>query len=146
MAHASRHGARHLRKVMDVTEQLEDQDQRLASRRVADALREKIMTGELAVGTYLPTFADLATTYEVAKNTAIAAVRILREEGLVNHRPNARASVRNRQETIDTSEELRRLRVELADLQTQVRQAGVTLASVEGRISEVVSRLSALGT
>lgn len=145
MAHASRHGARHPRIVGSVTEQLEDQDQRLASRRVADALRGEIEDGTYAVGAQLPTFVQLARQYDVAKNTAMAAVRILREEGLVNHRPNARASVRDPRDVTDVGEELRRLRAELMDLQGQVRQAGSSLAAVESRMSEVVARLTAIG-
>lgn len=55
----------------------------LPSRRVAAVLREAITNGELAPGAKLPSERVLATEYDVARNTAREAVRLLADEGLV---------------------------------------------------------------
>jgi DNA-binding FadR family transcriptional regulator len=127
-----------------VDQQGEDPDQRVASRVVADALRAEIDAGVFKVGDALPTSRQLAQEYGVARNTAMAAVRVLRDEGLVTDRPNARAVVRDRKGQANRQHELRALRAELGDLRSQIRQAGANLAAVDDRLSEVVARLSAL--
>lgn len=53
------------------------------SRRIADDLRRKIETGELAPGARLPSERELAARYGAARNTAREAARLLAEEGLV---------------------------------------------------------------
>lgn len=50
---------------------------------VADVIARKIETGEYAPGQRLPSADDLAELYEIAPNTAIKALRLLRERGLV---------------------------------------------------------------
>lgn len=122
----------------------EDRSKRPASRRVADELRSAIESGVYPVGTALPGYRQLATRYGVAVNTAMAAVRLLREEGLVDHRPNAGNYVRDRRAQPAAEQDLGALRAELAELQRQLRQAGVNLAAIEQRLSEVVVRLRAL--
>jgi hypothetical protein len=74
----------------------------------------------------------------------MAAVRLLRDEGYVTHRPNARAYVRDRTGAVDAAHEIRALRVELGELRSQVRQTGANLDAIDERLSEVVVRLSAL--
>lgn len=51
---------------------------------VADDIAARIEAGELAPGARLPSEADLATEFGVAKMTARRAVRELRERGLVH--------------------------------------------------------------
>ncbi|WP_156753522.1 GntR family transcriptional regulator [Actinokineospora pegani] len=58
-------------------------DQVPASRRVAAALRARIESGELAAGALLPSERTLAEDFDVARNTAREAVRLLTDEGLV---------------------------------------------------------------
>lgn len=58
-------------------------DHRPPSRVIADDLRNKIESGELAPGAQLPSERDLAATYGTARNTAREATRILSEAGLV---------------------------------------------------------------
>jgi GntR family transcriptional regulator len=53
------------------------------SRMIADDLRNKIESGELAPGAKLPSERELAEQYGTARNTAREAVRILTEAGLV---------------------------------------------------------------
>lgn len=131
-----------LRGVVD--ESSNEDDKRPASRRIADELRSAIVSGTYPMGTALPPYRQIAADYHVAVNTAMAAVRLLRDEGLVTGKPNAANYVRDQANDNDAEHELRALRAELRDLQTQVRQAGSHLAIVEARLSEVVARLSSL--
>ncbi|WP_460397848.1 GntR family transcriptional regulator [Actinophytocola sediminis] len=55
----------------------------LPSRRIADAIRELITTGELAPGDKLPSERELAGRFGTARNTAREAIRLLTEEALV---------------------------------------------------------------
>ncbi len=50
---------------------------------IADILREKITSGELAPGAAMPSEEDLVTEYKVSRVTARKAMGILKEEGLV---------------------------------------------------------------
>lgn len=50
---------------------------------VADRLRERIAAGEFPPGSQLPTGRELADEYKVAPNTVLAAIRQLRDEGVV---------------------------------------------------------------
>jgi len=54
-----------------------------ASRQVAAALREAIDSGEFQPGDRLPSEREIATTHQVARNTAREAIRQLSEAGLV---------------------------------------------------------------
>jgi GntR family transcriptional regulator len=51
--------------------------------RVVDAITEQINSGALAPGDKLPTYAQLADQYFVSVSTAQAALRILRDRGLI---------------------------------------------------------------
>ncbi|MET8310914.1 winged helix-turn-helix domain-containing protein [Micromonospora sp. NPDC005173] len=51
--------------------------------RVVNAITEQIESGELTPGDKLPTYAQLAEQYKVSVSTAQAALRILRDRGLV---------------------------------------------------------------
>lgn len=50
---------------------------------VADAVAARIAKGQLKPGLPIPSEKDLQDEYEVARGTARAAVRLLRERGLV---------------------------------------------------------------
>jgi len=54
--------------------------------RIAGALRSEIASGELEVGTQLPTIAALAIRYKVAPVTVRESFRLLSEEGLIRGR------------------------------------------------------------
>lgn len=62
-------------------------DVRDAQTRIADELRERIMSGAVALGGTIPPYSELAATYEVSMATAQRAVAILRQEGLVTTAP-----------------------------------------------------------
>jgi len=56
-------------------------------RHIADDLRSKIATGELAPNVKLPTEGDLSDQYEASRNTVREAIRRLTDEGLLESRP-----------------------------------------------------------
>lgn len=127
-----------------MTEQERRGQQKTVSRRVADALRAEIESGAWPVGEPLPPYRQIAAEHSVATNTAMAAVRLLVDEGLVTPRPNATGVVRDRSEDRAPHEELQALRIELADLRSDVRAAGASLATVESRLAAVADRLRRL--
>ncbi|MEV4412146.1 GntR family transcriptional regulator [Catellatospora sp. NPDC049609] len=65
-----------------------------AYRRVADRLRELILSGELAEGARLPSLREIASRYGVATSIATRALDVLRTDGLVVSRPGAGTYVR----------------------------------------------------
>jgi DNA-binding GntR family transcriptional regulator len=54
---------------------------------LAMILESKITSGALGPGARVPSITDLKGTYDVGKNTAIRALRELRDKGLVEVRP-----------------------------------------------------------
>ena len=66
------------------------------SRRIADALRQAILSGELAAGAKLPSERSLAQSYGAARNTARQAIAILQAEGLVEAQHGRGVFVRRR--------------------------------------------------
>lgn len=56
---------------------------------IAGGLRSRILFGDLAPGEQLPSQHELAGQYEVARATVQAALRVLREEGLIVSRKGA---------------------------------------------------------
>lgn len=121
-----------------------DDDSRLTSRRIADQIRSQIEAGAYAVGTALPPIRALAADHGAAVNTALAALRLLVDQGYAVHRPNAGYYVRDRSAVSDEGQEIRTLRAELGELRTQVREASGNLAAIELRLSsltDVVDRL-----
>jgi len=63
-------------------------------RRLADALRAAIASGELSVGTRLPTERSLALSLAVSRATAVAAYDQLRDEGWVDRRQGSGTWIR----------------------------------------------------
>lgn len=122
----------------------EDDGKRFASRRVADELKADIDAGTYEVGVALPSYRQIAADRGVAVNTAMAAVRLLAEEGYVTSKPNAGSYVRDRTNQADPEQELRALRAELGELRSQVRQAGGQLAAIDSRLSDIAARLEDL--
>lgn len=115
-------------------------DNRPASKRLADVLLARIDAGDYEPGDALPTYRQLATEFDVAVNTALAAVRILRDRGAVSIRPNAGARVRDRSEDLDPAAELHSLRDEVADLQSEAQRVSAGLARVQERLNEVAEQ------
>jgi DNA-binding GntR family transcriptional regulator len=53
---------------------------------VAAAIEARIKSGELAPGSRVPSITDLMGTYDVGKNTAIRAMTVLKDRGLIESR------------------------------------------------------------
>lgn len=70
--------------------------QRPAYLLIAGELRERIQSGELPPGARLPTLAELCVTYEVSDIVVRHAIRVLRDEGLVQTRRGGGTVVRRR--------------------------------------------------
>lgn len=115
-------------------------DERLESRRLANALRAQI--GQEATyppGAKLPSYRQLVAEYAVARNTVGVALRLLESEGLVEIRRGSGAYVRNpddvhpaqpddlRAELRELNERLDRTKRELAAAQTSVANLLKTL-------------------
>jgi GntR family transcriptional regulator len=64
--------------------------------RIADELRARIVSGELAVGDRLPSIPDITREYGVARNTAAAVLDVLVSEGHATARPGSGTYVRAR--------------------------------------------------
>ncbi|ROT25619.1 GntR family transcriptional regulator [Micromonospora sp. HM5-17] len=60
-----------------------DDDSRPPYQQLADSLRDGIGRGEFPPGSQLPSIAELAERHQVAKGTVQAALRVLRDSGLV---------------------------------------------------------------
>ncbi len=61
---------------------------------IADELRAKIDSGELAPGDKIPGEKELIATYEVSRDTAWKALQVLRDQGLTESRQGAPTRVR----------------------------------------------------
>ncbi|GGO70636.1 GntR family transcriptional regulator [Nonomuraea cavernae] len=52
-------------------------------RQIANALRERITSGDIPPGRRIPSMVELEAEYEVARDTIRKAVQVLKDEGLV---------------------------------------------------------------
>ncbi|MFC7382842.1 GntR family transcriptional regulator [Sphaerisporangium rhizosphaerae] len=52
-------------------------------RQIANALRERIMSGDIPPGRRIPSLVELEAQFEVARDTLRKAVKVLKDEGLV---------------------------------------------------------------
>lgn len=52
-------------------------------RRIAADLRSRIESGDLKPGEQVPSASELCDTYGVSRNTALRALKLLRDEGLI---------------------------------------------------------------
>ncbi|MEU6412993.1 GntR family transcriptional regulator [Microbispora sp. NPDC046933] len=77
---------------------LDPDDPRPPYKQVANALRAAILTRRFEPGEKLPSGAELASTYGVARMTVQQAIRLLRDEGLVVSRQGSGVFVRERTE------------------------------------------------
>jgi GntR family transcriptional regulator len=64
--------------------------------KIANALRDRILSGELEPGAKLPSETELAKEHEVVRNTAARAIKQLRSEGLITSAQGAVSRVRSR--------------------------------------------------
>lgn len=139
--HCQPHVSRRIEYADHVVAEDVQEDKRPASRRVADALQRQIDAGELAPGDPLPTYRQLASEHDVAVNTAMTAVRLLRDAGAVTIRPNAGAHVRDQSDDVDLVAEINQARTEIADLRSLAQQVSTALAKLETRFTDLADRV-----
>jgi DNA-binding transcriptional regulator YhcF (GntR family) len=112
---------------------LTDQIGRPAYQKIADELREQIAAGDLPVGAAVPSTAQLSSRYKVSVTVVRAAIRELREEGLVIGQPGKAVYVKATPEHVATERvqlegvaaEVKQLRAELADVTREVDAAAI---------------------
>ncbi len=129
-----------LGRVVRVTTSTDPEDKRPASHRVADALLSRIQAGEFRPGDPLPTYRSLAGEYEVAVNTALSAVRLLRDRGAVSIKANAGAQVRDSSEDVNLSAELMQTKEELTGLREDAQRLEASLSELEARMAALAER------
>lgn len=110
---------------------------RFASHRLAGVLRTEISSGACPPGSRIPSYRQLREAYQVALNTAQAAIRMLAAEGLVDIRPARGAYVRDNTPGGDD----RTLRGELADLRAALQRTKDQLGAAESMVAALLSRL-----
>jgi GntR family transcriptional regulator len=120
------------------------------SRRIADKLREAIVSGTFGPGAKLPSERELARSYGTARNTARQAIAILQAEGLVEAEHGRGVFVRRRPPLLRLSHDryARRHREAgrapfRAEVEAQGRQARVEVTSISPVLAPgwVASRL-----
>lgn len=57
------------------------------SRQIANAIRERIESGEIPPGRRIPSYTELEAEFPVARDTVRKAVQLLKDEGLVETAP-----------------------------------------------------------
>jgi DNA-binding GntR family transcriptional regulator len=110
-----------------------DQIGRPAYQRIADELREKIAAGDLSVGDAIPSTSKLSGSYRVSVTVVRAAIRELRQEGLVVGQPGKAVYVRATPENVaheraqleDVAAEVKYLRAELANMAERVAPSAI---------------------
>lgn len=120
---------------------MEQKEERLGSRQLADQLRAAIDRGEHEPGEQLPSYRDLAAKYGLAINTVRDAVRLLSQQGLVVVQQGRGAFVAERTEE-PLAETVRAARAELEDVRKRLRATADELSDVERRLSDVVDRIA----
>jgi DNA-binding transcriptional regulator YhcF (GntR family) len=124
-----------------VTDDVQTDDKRPASKRVADELLARIDAGTYAVGDRLPTVRQITEEFGVAQNTAHATVKLLRDAGAITGKPNSVARVRDRSVEIDPAEEVQAARASLADLRSELQRLDADAAKVDDRLANLADRL-----
>ncbi|MFI0806357.1 GntR family transcriptional regulator [Streptomyces echinatus] len=101
--------------------------------RIRRKLKGEILSGVYPQGAYLPSSGELGEIYGVNKNTVLRALRMLRDEGLIDFGRGRGAVVVHSQQKVglaEISEQLRRV-VNLADL------SGIPRAAVVAAIQRI---------
>jgi len=121
--------------------------------RIAQALHARIASGSVAVGETLPTEAVLCRKYGVSRYTARAALRQLRDAGLITRRPRAGSTVAAARSgaafslELGSAEDLLRYATEtrfLIEQRQYIRAAGADLAALECRRGQEWIKLSGI--
>jgi GntR family transcriptional regulator len=102
---------------------IDPNDPRPPYQQIADDLRRAIGEGELRPGERMPSSREFATSYGVAPMTVHQAIRVLRDEGLVNSWQGRGVFVRSEsdaEQSIDLSAQLQETRQRVDDLSSRI--------------------------
>jgi DNA-binding GntR family transcriptional regulator len=72
---------------------------------ISQVIRDRIMSGQLPVGSTVPSTREIQKEFEVAGATATKALKVLAEEGLTDTRPGLRATVKSNTQTYKRAED-----------------------------------------
>src|SRR5215467_14623465 len=104
-------------------------------RQIADDLRGKIDSGEIAHGAQLPTEIELMDAYNASRNTVRDAIKLLTTRGLVEPRPGQGTFVIDRINpfvtTLTGSPDAQESRIYIAEVEQGGRTPSVTTPRVE---------------
>jgi DNA-binding GntR family transcriptional regulator len=118
-------------------------DRRKQYVRIADEIRRDIASGRYAVGEALPSVADLAARFGVAKMTISNAMAALRDEGLIQTRQGSPSVVLSTPGEADDEAEGHSEEFEIISAQLQQLQAIVK--RISARMDELDERTKDLG-
>ena len=117
-------------------------DRRKQYVRIADEIRRDITSGRYAVGDPLPSVADLATRFGVAKMTISNAIATLRDEGLIQTRQGSPSIVlaapdEAGDEAEQHSEEFEIISAQLQQLKAVVKRIAARLDELDERTKDL---------
>ena len=117
-------------------------DRRKQYVRIADDIRRDIASGQYAVGEALPSVADLAIRFGVAKMTISNAMAVLRDEGLIQTQqgsPSVVLSVPGEagDEAEGRSEEFELISAQLQQLKTVVKRISERMDELDERTKDL---------
>jgi DNA-binding GntR family transcriptional regulator len=117
--------------------------QRRPFQQIADDLRRQINDGKISLGAPLPSIANLAETYGVAGATIQNALRVLKDENLVESVPTRGFYVRDPGQAEDGADdgELAELKLELRDLQGRVSELEEDNSDLRAQIMDLYGRM-----
>ncbi|MGI5233747.1 GntR family transcriptional regulator [Actinoallomurus sp. CA-142502] len=113
-------------------------DRRKQYVRIADDIRRDIASGRYAVGEPLPSVAELATRFGVAKMTISNAIAALRDEGLIQTRQGSPSIVLATPD--ETGDEAEQHSEEFEIISAQLQQLKAVVKRIAARLDELDER------
>lgn len=120
---------------------MEQSQERLGSRKLAERLRSEVERGERAPGSKLPSYRDLARELGLSINTVRESLRTLEQQGIVSIEHGRGAFVAENPDGIDAADALRTARAEIEEICAVLRDSATALTKAEQRLSQVVDGL-----
>lgn len=126
------------------SESAPEQGHQSGSRLVEARIRRDIDNGTYPVDTRLPSYRDLAATFDVAVNTVREAMRQLELDGRIELRDRSGAYVRAAV-TPTPVEQLRQAGEALATLREQLKGALGTVSEIERQVEQAMNQVRPAG-
>jgi len=109
---------------------------------IARQIRARIIAGGLRIGAVLPSVRSIASDLGVNLNTVARAYRMLEEEGFIEIRDRAGATVAPRARNVE-AEIVERLTEDLGVILARMRQAGVSNSELRRRVEREIAGFEA---